>query len=98
MTTTPPTPRAAFAALRRFAGHRHVEERCALCGAALSPVHRHLIEPARRRFLCSCDPCAVLFGDDAGARYRALPRRFLILTEFRLTDAQWDGLMVPINM
>jgi hypothetical protein len=31
-------------------------------------------------------------------KYRRVPRRIRFLPDFRLTDAQWESLMVPINM
>ena len=41
---------------------------------------------------------ALLFDGQAGARFRRVPRRVRFLSNFRLTDAQWDGLFIPINM
>ena len=34
----------------------------------------------------------------SGTKYKRVPRRVLFLRDFQLTDAQWDGLMVPIEM
>jgi hypothetical protein len=34
----------------------------------------------------------------AGGRYRRVSRRVQLLTRFRMTDAQWEGLLIPINM
>lgn len=75
-----------------------VAERCEMCSAALALEHQHLIELASRRFVCACDACAVLFDGQAGARFRRLPRRARRLSDFLLTDAQWDRLMIPINV
>jgi hypothetical protein len=33
-----------------------------------------------------------------GTKYKRVPRRVLELADFRLTDGQWESLMVPINM
>lgn len=60
--------------------------------------HQHLVEPLSRKLACACDACSILFSGQAGSKYRRVPRRILSLTDFRMTDAQWDGLMVPINM
>jgi hypothetical protein len=98
MFTTSPPSRTAFASLRRFVGDRPAGERCELCSAAIPPGHRHLMEATTRRFVCTCDPCSLLFADHPGMRYRALPRRTLRLVEFRLTEANWDDLRIPINM
>ncbi|MCU1310904.1 MAG: hypothetical protein JWO20_2029 [Candidatus Angelobacter sp.] len=88
----------ALAALRRFVRPRSRAEKCELCNAELQSVHEHLLELARRKILCSCQACALLFGNEAAARYRRVPRDVRILEDFRMTDAQWDGLMIPINL
>jgi hypothetical protein len=73
-------------------------ERCELCNAALSDGHDHLIEPSSRKLICACAPCAILFGGPGEVKYRRIPRRVRFLSDFRMTDAQWDGLMIPINL
>jgi hypothetical protein len=73
-------------------------ERCDLCGAALAPEHSHLMEPATRRLVCSCDACAILFSGRKDGRYRRVPRSVRLLSDFRLTDAQWEELHIPINL
>jgi hypothetical protein len=88
---------SSFAALRRFVRERAPVERCELCGAELSADHQHLIEPSSRKLVCACDPCAILFSNQEG-KYRRVPRRIRFLRDFRLTDAQWESLMIPINM
>jgi hypothetical protein len=93
-----PPSRTAFASLRRFVGNRPAVERCELCSAAIPPAHRHLMEATTRRFVCACDPCSILFAEHPGMRFRALPRRILRLIDFRLTEAAWDTLRIPINM
>ncbi|MBO0725618.1 MAG: hypothetical protein J2P52_08465 [Blastocatellia bacterium] len=90
-------PNAAFAALRRFARERKTAERCDLCSAELGVAHQHMIEPEQRRLVCVCDACAILFGNRGGA-YRRAPRRIIYLPDFRLTDAQWEGLLIPIRL
>jgi len=56
------------------------------------------MEPAVRRLLCACGPCTVLFSNQAGARYKRVPRRVRLLEDFRITDQQWDGLRLPIHL
>jgi hypothetical protein len=73
-------------------------ERCELCGLALATEHAHLLEPATRQLVCSCEPCAVLFSGRQGGRYRRVPRDIWALPEFRLTDIQWEDLHLPINL
>jgi hypothetical protein len=93
-----PSNQTAFAALRRFARERAVAERCEVCSAPLAPDHQHLIEPPSRRLLCCCDACALLFSSQHAARYRRVPRRVRALPDFRLSDAQWERLLIPIDL
>ena len=62
------------------------------------PEHEHLVEPANRKLICACDACAILFEGQSGTKYKRVPREVLFLQDFQLSDAQWDGLMVPIEM
>jgi hypothetical protein len=87
----------AFATLRQFARSRPPAERCELCGAGLAHEHPHLVELKARQIVCACDACATLFDGQAG-KYRRVSRRAQRLVNFQMTDAQWDGLLIPINM
>ncbi|HWP42245.1 MAG TPA: DUF5947 family protein, partial [Blastocatellia bacterium] len=69
-----------------------------MCSADLAAGHQHLIEPSSRRLICACDACAVLFDSQVETRYRRVPRRIRFLPGFRMTDAQWDSLMIPISI
>ena len=90
---------AALAALRRFARvPRAALEKCELCGMGLRDEHQHLLEPIARQLLCACDACAILFDSQAATKYKRVPRRIQSLPEFRLTDQQWNELMIPIGM
>jgi len=93
-----PVNRNTIAALRRFNRPRAPEERCDLCAAPLAPQHQHLIEPAKKQIVCSCDACAILFGGGADTRYRLVPRRIENWADFQMTDMQWQGLGVPIAL
>jgi hypothetical protein len=86
-----------FSALRQFGRRDTPVEKCELCSLGLRTSHAHLLELAGRRLLCACDACAMLFSGQA-TKYRRVPRRLHALRAFRLTDAEWAGLMVPINM
>jgi len=88
----------SLATLRRFVPQRKPVEQCDLCSAPVSPDHDHLVEPATRKINCACQACALLFGNQTGARYKRVPRRARYLSQFQLTDAEWDGLLVPIQM
>jgi Family of unknown function (DUF5947) len=97
-STLPPEHEHAVAVLRQFARKRTAVEHCEMCSRELGPEHEHLVEPANRKLICACDACAILFEGQSGARYKRVQRRVLFLRDFQLTDAQWDGLKVPIEM
>jgi hypothetical protein len=88
----------ALASLRRLVRPRAVQERCELCDVELAPDHSHLVELSSRQLRCACDACALLFSGVGAAKYRRVPRRADLLADFRLSDAQWEGLHLPINL
>ena len=100
--STPFSPAAgnesAFAVLRQFARKRRVGEVCELCSSGLATEHQHLIEPAARKLVCVCEACAILFSSQASSRFRRVPRRIRFLPGFQISDAQWEGLMIPIEL
>lgn len=98
MANTNPMPELAqaFEALRRFGRRQERAESCELCRIGLPPEHSHLIELARRRLICACDACTMLFHE--GAKYKRVPRDVRLLADFHLMDADWDSLMIPINL
>jgi hypothetical protein len=59
---------------------------------------RRTPELAQRRIVCSCEACALLFTGRAGAKYRRIPWPARLLANFKMTDAEWDALMIPINL
>jgi len=87
-----------FGVLQQFARRPRNVERCELCSIELSKEHPHLLEPIGRKVLCACDACALLFSGKADAKFKRIPRSVRFLTGFRMTEAQWDSLMIPINM
>lgn len=96
---SPPTQKDnAFAALRQFVRKRPMVERCEMCSSELPGEHQHLIDPAARKLVCACDACAILFSHQSSTKYRRVPRRIRFLPQFQMTESQWDGLMVPIEM
>jgi len=88
----------AFAALRQFARSRRPAERCELCSADLAHEHPHLVEISLRQIVCACEACATLFDGMANGKYRRVSRRAQFLANFQMTDAQWENLLIPINM
>ncbi|HVX11544.1 MAG TPA: DUF5947 family protein [Pirellulales bacterium] len=73
-------------------------EECGLCRTPLPPEHDHLFEVGGRRLLCACRACALLFSDRQNGRFRRVLPKAELLTDFELTDAQWDGLLIPIDL
>jgi hypothetical protein len=89
----------AFETLRQFARKpQRQEEQCEMCSTELRAEHSHLIELTQRRLHCTCDACAMLFSGRAGTKYRRVPRDVRLLANFQMTDAEWDGLLIPINL
>lgn len=89
----------AFESLRQFARRpRRQVEQCEMCSAELHTEHPHLIDLTQRRMHCACDACAMLFSGRAGTKYRRVPRDIRLLSNFRITDAEWDSLLIPINL
>ena len=87
-----------LATLRQFVRKRGSVERCEMCGRELAPDHQHLIEPEKRKFICACDACSILFTLQAGTKLRRVPKRIRFLPDFRMSDGQWNRLMIPIEL
>ena len=88
----------AFTALRRFARTRPPAERCELCGLELASQHAHLLERERRRIVCACEACSILFCGQESAKFLRVPRRVVGLDNFALSDLEWGAMMLPINL
>src|SRR3954469_15872725 len=86
-----------FATLRKLARPREPAEHCDFCNLVLPPGHRHLIEIATRKIICACDACALRFDNVVG-RWKLIPRDTRPLSNFRMTDAQWDAFALPIQL
>ncbi len=82
--------------VRRFV--QPAETRCELCRTAVPAEHAHLVDIEARRLRCACRSCIVTVGSGESGPYRTLPRRAYRLEGFRLTDAEWDALQIPIGM
>lgn len=99
-TTIGASPGNWVAKLHRFARtpSAATPEHCELCAVAIPETHSHLAEPSIGRLLCVCRPCATLFGNGQGNRYRLVPERVETLAAFRLSDAEWDAFGIPIGL
>jgi hypothetical protein len=89
--------------LRELAARRTTQaalEVCELCGAAIEDEHGHLVNVANRSLLCACRPCYLLFthAGAGGARFRAVPQRYLEVPELASATGAWESLNVPIGL
>lgn len=84
--------------LKRFVRRRDLVERCDLCGVELTERHEHLVEPATRKLHCSCEACSILFSNVEDSRFRRVPRQSKRLEGFEISDMQWSGLQLPIQL
>jgi hypothetical protein len=106
------TPGRGIAALRAFArprgGGAKAAARCELCAAPICDEHErehehdyeheHVLDRELGAVRCACRACAVLFEGGAGGRWRRVPRVAERLDGFRLDDALWDALGIPIGL
>jgi hypothetical protein len=60
--------------------------------SALASLRRFARSRASGRTWCE------LCSTPAAPKYRRVPRRFEFLTDFRMSDIQWEGLGFPINL
>jgi hypothetical protein len=91
-------PLAALARLRQTRPAADPGERCDMCAADIPSDHGHVVDLDDRSLLCACQACRLLFTNPGagGGRYRAVPDRYLRMTDFSLTDSQWDALQIPV--
>jgi hypothetical protein len=89
------TAMRAIFSLRRFV--YPPAERCELCRASLPAKHAHLLEIAAAKMRCACKPCAERYGR-AEEGFLPIPPRKERLTTFQLSDADWDGFQIPIDL
>ena len=85
---------ASVAALRKYVRPRESEEKCDACGTPIPADHIHQFDPKTRRIRCACRSCALLYG----TVYREIPRQVRQLSNFCISDAQWDDLLIPIAL
>ena len=88
----------SLASLRRIRRQRARRSHpCELCGAELPAEHEHLLDLGNRHLACACSACAILLSD-GNAHFCRVPRRAEPLADFRLSDAQWEALLIPIEL
>jgi hypothetical protein len=93
----------SLGALRRFADGPppppSVEEHCELCRQPIGAEHAHVVNVESRRLYCACRPCYLLFvprGAAAG-KMRAVPERYRRDPGFRVDEASWARLQIPVR-
>ena len=96
---------APLAGLKRFMEREQAPkprpgERCEMCGEPIPDEHSHVVNVQTRGLMCTCRGCYLLFTHDGAAqgRYRAVPDRYLYDPAFKLGDAQWESLQIPVSM
>ena len=95
--------RGGFATLRAFVRPRKTPqqaepERCELCSLKIPEGHPHLLELETRTIVCACEPCAILFSNQAAPRFRRVPRRLARIVDFAMDDHEWDSLLIPVGL
>lgn len=87
-------------AKRAVAAHAAQVEHCELCGDAIPPDHRHMLDLRNRELMCACRACKILFDSGAagGGHYRLVPDRRLRLAGFDMDDVTWADLRIPVDM
>lgn len=92
------SPPGKVAALRRFATKRTAAEHCEICGSELNCDHPHLFDIQKRLLVCACEACMKTPPSAEASVLRRVPKEVRSLPGFRITDAQWQSLMIPIDM
>lgn len=82
---------------------RAAPERCELCATPIPAAHDHLVDVTGRSLPCACQACYLLFvpGQDeapAGRRFAAVPREYVALPGFPLSETDWAALDVPVRL
>ena len=74
-------------------------EKCEMCGTPVASRHGHVVDTRHRGLMCSCRACFLLFTQDSahGARYRAVPERYLWDPQRPVTGPEWEGLGIPVG-
>jgi hypothetical protein len=71
-------------------------EHCDLCGVTLPEDHRHLLDLAERRLVCSCEACWAMRSGEGD--YRPTGNRTVWLPDLDLPDDLWAGFQIPIGL
>jgi Family of unknown function (DUF5947) len=98
----PPSSAGALSVLRRIATRPLPDpdlQTCDMCAEPITSDHRHVVDIQNRQLMCTCRGCGLLFSSEAAnQRYRAVPDRYLSFPDFKLNDAGWDALDIPVGL
>jgi hypothetical protein len=96
---TGPNPLSVLARVRASRPAPGAQEQCEMCAEPIGERHQHVVDLVGRGLMCTCRPCYLLFtAEGAQQRYRAVPDRYLALTDFALFGGQWDELEIPVGL
>jgi hypothetical protein len=74
-------------------------ERCEMCAEAIAGEHQHVVNVEGRQLMCVCRGCYLLFTDThATLRFRAVPDRYLVFSDFVLDRRSWEALQIPVGL
>ena len=75
-------------------------ERCEFCAVDIGERHGHVADVGQHRLLCVCRPCYLLFSPQGsgGGRYRGVGEDVRRVTDLDVSEAQWDGLRIPVDL
>lgn len=91
--------RGWVASIHLFVRKRSIfAQHCELCGTEIPPDHSHLAALTSRQVLCCCSACAVFLSNRDHPKYRRVPKCSQPLEDFHMTDAQWDSLLIPVDI
>ena len=98
MLTAIHSPMPVLPTIRVGTRRRHEMRHCDVCGIVVEFEHTTLAHPASRRLICCCQTCATHLTGGGSGKYRRVPDRAEMLPDFRMSDAQWAALCLPINL
>lgn len=76
-------------------------EQCEMCSEVIDGEdHSHVADLESRNVMCTCRPCYLLFVPQGAAwgKYRAVPERYLYDPSFKLDEARWNELAIPVGL
>lgn len=75
-------------------------ERCEFCTELLADRHDHVVDLEQHLLKCSCRGCWLLFEPDGAGRgrFKAVPDDVVHDPDFRLSEAQWEQLQIPVGI